>query len=126
MRFTIGKLLLAVALIALACAGMRSPSFFWSCIVLSVTIFLYVMVGIRAVGLTGSNRTAAVAFVIVGGGYLLFATCELFRSASTSLITNYPLAAVVESQKMFSIRPGHFITRRTDLKQLAVRLAALR
>ena len=100
MRFTLAKLFLAVALIALACAGMVSPTSFWSAAIVSMSALLYVVVAIRAVGLDRRSQIASLIFSLVGGGYLLLATCSIFPLFSRSLLTNYPLALIARAREI--------------------------
>jgi hypothetical protein len=98
MRFTLAKLFLAVALIALACAGMLSPTSLWTAVILSMSALLYVIVAIRAIRLDRRPQIAGLIFSLVGGGYLLLATCSIFPLFSRSLLTNYPLALIARAR----------------------------
>src|SRR5262245_49016166 len=100
MRFTLAKLFLAVALIALACAGMVSPTSSWTAAILSMSVLLYVVVAIRAIGLDRRPQIASLIFTLVGGGYLLLATCSIFPLFSRSLLTNYPLALIARAREV--------------------------
>jgi len=110
MRFTLAKLFLAVALIALACAGMVSPTSLWSAVILSISALLYVLVAIRAIGLDRRPQIAGLIFSLVGGGYLLLATCSIFPLFSRSLLTNYPLALIARAREVpgvpYAYAPG--------------------
>jgi hypothetical protein len=111
MRFTIGGLLLAVALAALGCAGLTTPNYFLGSSIATLSVVMFVVMGIRAVGLTGKKRAAAIAFAAVGGGYLLFVECGWFRTASVFLITNYPLAALAESRNVYPVNTPIYATQ---------------
>jgi hypothetical protein len=103
MRFTLPKLFLAVALAALACAGMFSPTHWWASSIISLTVALFLLTAIRAIGLRGRERVFAITFAIVGGGYLLAATCFQSRIIARFLVTNYPLALFALAQESVPI-----------------------
>jgi hypothetical protein len=93
MRFTLAKLFLVLALASLACAGLFSPTYWWTAATVSITLALFVVTCIRAIGLKGRERVFVVTFVLVGFAYLLLATNFLTRSLAKALVTNYPIAA---------------------------------
>ena len=92
MRFTLATFLIAVAMLAAACAGMTYRTAAWTSVVISITLALYAIMTIRAIAVRGQSRAFALAFAVVGGGYLFLATTTLSR-IQEFLITNYPLAA---------------------------------
>lgn len=115
MKFTIGGLLLVVALAALGCAGLTTPNYFLGSSIATLSVVMFVAMGIRAVGLTGKKRVAAIAFAAVGGGYLLFVECGWFRTASVFLMTNYPLAALAESRNVYPMNTPIYATQNGGL-----------
>jgi len=94
MRFTLSKLFLAVALIGLACAGMTYRTVFWSDGIISLTVFLYAAIALRAIGQHGQERTFAIAFSVVGCSYLIVATSACLPVIRSALVTNWPLALI--------------------------------
>jgi hypothetical protein len=96
MRFTLGKLFLTVAMLALACAGIMYRNGWWSNCIFTLTLGIYVASLIRAVGLQSRQRVCALIFAVVGLGYVLFATMSCFGGAKESLLTNYPVAYVAK------------------------------
>jgi hypothetical protein len=106
MRFTLPKLFLVVAMTALACAGMLSPTHGWASSIVSLTVALFVVTAIRAIGLRGRERAFVITFAIVGGSYLLAATCFQSRSIARALVTNYPLALFALAQERVPIATG--------------------
>ena len=97
MRFSLFRMLVVVALIALGCAGLMYRTGGWTSIIVSVTIVLYVVVIFRAVGQRAQERAFYSGFATVGVAYLLLATCSFFGSLRESLGTNYPLALASRS-----------------------------
>lgn len=91
MRVTIKGMLVAVAMLAVACAGMKYRTPFWMSIVLALSLLLYATMTVRAVALYGRDRAFATAFAIVGTSYSLLAASTL-GSLQEYLITNYPIA----------------------------------
>src|SRR5262245_55260933 len=93
MRFTLSKLFLAVAMLALACAGMIYRNRWWADGIVTFTFLLYAVTALRAVRLHARERTFAVAFAAVGTAYL-----ALFQSpARENLCTNYPLTFIART-----------------------------
>jgi hypothetical protein len=100
MRFSLQKLLVVVALIALGCAGLMYRTAEWVSIVVSVTIALYAIAILRAVGQRAGPRAFSLGFAIAGIAYLLLANCSFFGSLREALVTNYPLAMAARSVGM--------------------------
>lgn len=94
MHFSLSKLFLAVTMAALACAGMLSPTHLWSTSITSLTIALFTLTAIRAIGLAGRERAFAITFALVGSGYLLLA----IAGVNETLITNYSLALLADAR----------------------------
>jgi hypothetical protein len=101
MHFSLSKLFLALALTGLACAGMLSPTNWWATSITSLTIALFTLVAIRAIGLQGRERVFAIMFSLVGSGYLLL----VISHASETLITNYPLALLADARHIDPSQP---------------------
>jgi hypothetical protein len=91
MRFSLSKLLLAVAMVALACAAMTVRNHWWADAIVTITVLLYVVMALRAIGLRGRDRVFAIVFAIVGLSYLVLMTTDAFRTIRTSIPTKYPL-----------------------------------
>ncbi len=106
MRFTLPKLFLAVAMAALACAGMFSPTHGLASAVVTLTVALFIVIAIRTIGLRGRERAFAITFAIVGSVYLLLATGFQSRTISRALMTNYPLALFAIAQERMPIATG--------------------
>jgi len=94
MHFSLSKLFLAVGMAALACAGMLSPTRLWATSITSLTIALFAVTAIRAIGLQGRERVFAITFALVGTGYLVL----VFSKISEALITDYPLALLADAR----------------------------
>ena len=105
MQFTLPKLFLALTMAAVAFAGMAIRTTEWSQGICTFTALLYLIVGIRAIGLRREERASAIAFSFAGGGYMLLVTCILFSLLGGSLATNYPLALIARAND-FSGIPG--------------------
>src|SRR5262245_40112667 len=89
MRFTLGKMFLAVAMLALACAGMVYRDRWWMESMIALTITLYIAAILSVIGLRGRSRVFAVVFAMIGGGYFI-----LFMSSSSIreiFVTNHIL-----------------------------------
>jgi len=97
MRFTLGKMFLAIAMLALACAGMMYHTSIWERIVFGVTIAMYSIVLMSAVGSRSRYVVSAVAFSMVGGIYLLLV---MFSQWRVSLITNDPLTYIARALEL--------------------------
>src|SRR5262245_45092524 len=97
MRYSLGKLLLAVALAAVACGALISHTHWWLRSVVTLTLALYTIVGVRAFALAGRDRMSAIGFVAFGAGYLILASTHL----GTSLLTNYPIAVIADLQQLY-------------------------
>jgi hypothetical protein len=96
MRFSLSKLFLAVAMAALACAGMLSPTRLWATSITSLTIAVFAVTAIRAIGLHGRERVFAITFALIGSGYLLLVVARV----DETLITNYPLALLADVRQV--------------------------
>ena len=91
MRYSLVGILIVVALLAVVCAGMTYRTVSWTSAVVSISIALFAFMAIRAIALRGQSRAFAMAFLFVGGGYLLLAITTLL-GVQNLLVTNYPLA----------------------------------
>jgi hypothetical protein len=91
MRFTLPKLFLVVTLAALACAGLTLRTRFWVELIFSITVLLFLVTGLLAVGRSGRARISSLAFASVGGGYLLLVSCNVFSPIRDLLLTNRAL-----------------------------------
>jgi hypothetical protein len=83
MRFSLSKLLVAVGLISVACAGMAVRTRWWAEGIVVLTVGLFVVAALRAVVLKGRDRCFTIAFAAVGGGYLLLAFSSFVYSIFT-------------------------------------------
>jgi hypothetical protein len=92
MRFTLGKMFLAVAVLALACAGMMYRTRLWASGIFSLTLIFFVVALLQVIRLHGRERIVAVVLSATGLAYLIFATAAPFHGARELLVTNYPLA----------------------------------
>jgi hypothetical protein len=92
MQFTLPKLFLAVTLTAIACAGMLSPTHLWTNLIATLTIGMFGLTAIRAIGLRRRERIFAIVFAIAGFGYLLLALSPVTKPVARTLVTNYPIA----------------------------------
>ena len=90
-------MLVVVALIALGCAGLMYRNAGWVSILVSVTIALYAIMILRAVGQRAGPRAFSLGFAAAGLAYLVLASCSFFGSLRESLVTNYPLALAARS-----------------------------
>jgi len=91
MRFSLSQILLAVAMVALACAAMTVRNHWWADAIVTITVLLYVITALRAIGLRGRDRIFAIVFAIVGLSYLLLMTSDAFQTIRMSIPTRYPL-----------------------------------
>ncbi len=71
MRFTLSKLFLAVAMVALACAGLIGRNRWWAESIVTLSIVLYVAVALLSIGRDMKTKIFRIAFSAIGGGYLL-------------------------------------------------------
>jgi hypothetical protein len=93
MRFTLKYLFVAVAMLALACAGMTYRTRGWTNTVITVTLGMYAVALIAALGSSGRQRVSAFAFAFTGAGYVLFMAFDGLAAIRDSLLTNYVLGA---------------------------------
>lgn len=100
MRFTLNKLFVAVALLALACSGMFYRTGLWADSIFTLTVVLLIGVLFWAMGRSGRQRAAGLAGGIVGLGYLFVLTSALFAVIRESLLTNYPLAWTARAMRV--------------------------
>jgi hypothetical protein len=112
MRFTLSKLFVAVALLALACSGMFYRTGLWADSIFTLTIVLLIGALFWSIGRTGRDRAAGLAGGIVGLGYLFLITSALFSEIRTSLLTNYPLAWAARAMRLdtVGIAPPYYAT----------------
>jgi hypothetical protein len=94
MRFTLGKMFLAIAMLALAFAGILYHDHFWACVIFSATLILFTWGGMVVVSTSSANQAAVTWFVIVGVSYLLLKTCPLIGDYGQYAVTNYALAGL--------------------------------
>jgi hypothetical protein len=97
MRFTLGKMFVVVALLAVAFAGMLYRTRWWGHGIFSFSVAMYIAVAIWAIRLRGRSLVAALAFALAGGTYLLFFSSTVGRDA---LITNEPIALMAQALKL--------------------------
>jgi hypothetical protein len=95
MRFTLGKMFLAVGMLALACAGMMYRSELWVGGITMFTWLLFVWAGVQATIQHQRTRVTWIAFFMAGVSYLLLSGSEWY---GPKLLTNVPLA--IASQKL--------------------------
>ncbi len=94
MRFSLFKLLLAVAMVAVACGGLMGRTRWWAIAIFSATLLLFVAVAVRGIRFDGRGRAAALTFAIVGMGYLLMSMIQPVRDL---LVTQQALVALGRS-----------------------------
>jgi hypothetical protein len=92
MRFTLNKLFIAVALLAIACSGMFYRTSLWADSIFTLTVALLIGVLLWAMGQSGRQRAAGLGGGVVALGYLLLLTSTQFQGIRESLLTNYPIA----------------------------------
>ncbi len=87
LRFTLAKMLLAVGLVGVACAGLMYRTRWWAESILSIT--LVTLVGVALVAIYRSDRTRAfcVGFVVAGAAYTAVSLSLFFQPLSSSLLT---------------------------------------
>jgi hypothetical protein len=91
---------LIVALLALACAGMMYRTPLWANIVFTLSVTLFVVALIRAIGMRARERVAAVVFGTLGIAYLLLMTSSFFEYCRSNMLTNYPLAWAAKGMRI--------------------------
>jgi hypothetical protein len=96
MRFTLANLLIAVALVALTCAGLLNRTRILADGILTLTVLIYVVVGIRSFLVSGRDRAVSIVFSSVGIMYLLLVFKNVLPVIRDSLITNDALEAVYQ------------------------------
>jgi hypothetical protein len=106
MRFPLPKLFLAVSFAAVACAGLFSPTYWWTASIVSITIALFAITAIRAIVLRGREQVIAIAFALVGIAYLLIVTSGPSRFLAKMLVTNYPIAWFVVALDRADVATG--------------------
>jgi hypothetical protein len=82
MRFTLGKMFLAIAMLALACAGMKYGTYWWAGGISTLTLLLFGTAVVRAISESGRSRTVWASAAIIGIAYLVVASsralhCEI-------------------------------------------------
>lgn len=92
MRFTLGKMFLAVAVLAIAFAGMKYRTGLWASSIFTLTLVVFAFAVLQAIRLSARGRIAAAVFAVAGTAYLLLATTAVFNGPRQLLVTNYPLA----------------------------------
>jgi hypothetical protein len=96
MQFTLSKMLIAIAMVALACAGLTMRTAGWADGIMTLSLLIYLVVAIRAVGLHGRDRANAITFSLVGAGYLLLISCNA-SDLRQSLAIKYPLVLLAKA-----------------------------
>lgn len=79
MRPKLARLLIAGALLAVACLGLRYRWMWLVCTVIGLTVTVYLVGIVRALVMQGRRRTVTWAFVLVGLSYLLLASGQIIR-----------------------------------------------
>ena len=109
MRFTLPKLFLAVMVAAVACAGLFSPTYCWTAAIVSITISLFAITAIHAIGLRGPERVFAITFALAGTAYLLLVgqptTLAALLAAATTANGGLDLNSLV-GQLFVAVLPG--------------------
>jgi hypothetical protein len=70
MRFTLGKMFLAVAMLALACAGLAYRTTLWASGIFALTIAMFIYAGISSRCGSERERLVSFAFALTLGTYL--------------------------------------------------------
>jgi hypothetical protein len=99
MRFTLLKLLLAVAILALACAGMTNLNRWWLSGIVTLTIAVYSVAVLEMIASQGRQRAALLGFCAMGFGYFLLVS-NLFFGSGKWLLTNVPIAWVARAMQL--------------------------
>lgn len=99
MRFTLSKLLLAVAMLALACAGMTSLSRWWLSGITTLTIAIYGVAALKMIACQGRQRASLLGFCTMGFGYFLLVS-NLFFGSGKWLLTNVPIALIARAMQL--------------------------
>jgi hypothetical protein len=125
MRFTLGKMFLAIAMLALACAGMMYSNDWWANGIFSFTVAIYVCVAISAIRLRSRALAAAVTFSMVGGLYLFivewrpstFFIGDLLDLIGHALKPDVPLTGFRTVRVVNGVNtPGPLMLRAPDLR----------
>ena len=95
MRFSLSKIFVAIAVIALGCAGLVGRSQWWMDAIVTLTILLFAWMALRAIGLQGRDRAFCQGFALIGVAYLVLAILSMVSEAPDLLLTNL-LFAVAE------------------------------
>src|SRR5262245_19000515 len=98
MRFSLGKLLLVIALVALACAGFVSPTAGAASLTFTVTVAGFAFSMLRALALDGRRRIFAVTFAVAGSIYFVGVMGLPFRTFGKAIATNYPIAVLAQQR----------------------------
>ena len=97
MRFTLSKLLICVAIVAVACAGLMGRTRWWSDTIATTTILLYVAIGLLSFGRDAPTRIFRLSFAVIGGGYLLLIFSTPFEPIRHSLLTDRALGIAAKA-----------------------------
>jgi hypothetical protein len=92
MRFTLGRMFLAVGMLALACAGLTYRTYWWVSGIFSLTAVLFVAVFILGMCSSKKERIVLFAFTIGGASYLFL---SLLTPEIRAIPTNYLLGLSV-------------------------------
>jgi len=92
---------------ALAVSGLVARTRLWADGILTLTVFLYAVVGARVVRLTGSARAFAIAFAIFGSAYFLQ---QVLSPISDLLITNRLLCAIAKVLHVPEVSVNEFVS----------------
>jgi hypothetical protein len=91
MRFTLGKMFLAVGMLALACAGLTYRTYYWASAIFALTVVLFLGAAFAALSDSRRGQVVGFAFALAGGTYLAL---SLFSAEVRILPTSYFLGFV--------------------------------
>ena len=78
MRFSLSKLFLVVTIAAVACVVIYRSHYWTDAIVIPTALLFATMMAASAFGMRGRARAMALAFTLVGGGYLVVALTSVW------------------------------------------------
>jgi hypothetical protein len=82
MRFTLGKMFLAVAMLALAIAGMKYGTYWWAGGISTLTLLLFGAAAVRAISERGRSRAMWASAALIGIAYLLVVSSRALHCES--------------------------------------------
>jgi hypothetical protein len=94
MRFNLRFLFLAIALLALACAGLMYHTSAWASSIWMVTWTFIVFAVVKAVSTSGRSRVRCISFAFAGVAYL--AVCKTTSFAEEGFPTNQLIASIAK------------------------------